>query len=77
MDITISFALGVISLVLYPFVALAIKLGDGGPVFIVQERIGQGNRIMKLYKFRSMMKMIPASGFPITKKTRLLKWVII
>ena len=30
MDITISFALGVISLVLYPFVALAIKLGDGG-----------------------------------------------
>ena len=35
-------------------VALAIKLEDGGPVFFVQPRIGKGNRIFKLYKFRSM-----------------------
>ncbi len=54
MDIVIAGVLGVFSLVLYPFVILAIKLEDGGPAFITQERIGQGNRIIRLWKFRSM-----------------------
>ncbi|MDD5152858.1 MAG: sugar transferase [Candidatus Pacebacteria bacterium] len=56
MDIVIAGVLGIISLVLYPFVILAIKLEDGGPAFITQERIGKGNRLMKLMKFRSMKK---------------------
>lgn len=54
MDVVIAGALGVVSLVVYPFVVLAIKLEDGGPVFLTQERIGEGNRIIKLWKFRSM-----------------------
>lgn len=44
-------------LVLSPFmivVALAIKLEDGGPVFFVQRRVGQNNRIFDMFKFRSM-----------------------
>lgn len=35
-------------------VALAIKLDTGGPIFFYQERLGRGNRLFKLYKFRSM-----------------------
>src|SRR5690606_21125947 len=35
-------------------VSLAIKLDDGGPVFFVQRRIGQGNRFFDLIKFRTM-----------------------
>lgn len=35
-------------------VALAIKLEDGGPFLFVQPRIGHGNRIFKMLKFRSM-----------------------
>lgn len=54
MDIAIASALGTVSLIFYPFVFVAIKLEDGGPVFITQERIGAGNRIIKLWKFRSM-----------------------
>lgn len=54
MDIAIGGILGTISLVVYPFVMIAIKLEDKGPVFITQERIGAGNRIIKLWKFRSM-----------------------
>lgn len=54
MDIVVSLALFVISLIFYPFVWLAIKLDDGGPIFISQERIGQGNRVIHLKKFRSM-----------------------
>ncbi len=56
MDIIIASVLGALSLVAYPFVYIAIKLDDGGPVFIMQDRIGKGNRIMKLIKFRSMTK---------------------
>lgn len=35
-------------------VALLIKLEDGGPIFFVQNRIGEGNRLFAMYKFRSM-----------------------
>ncbi len=54
MDIAVSSLLGAFSLVLFPFVYTAIKLNDGGPVFITQERVGKGNRKMRIYKFRTM-----------------------
>lgn len=54
MDITIALVLIIVSLVFYPFVALAIKLEDNGPVFILQERIGKNNRLIRIRKFRSM-----------------------
>lgn len=54
MDVAIASTLGTFSLVVYPFVILAIKIEDQGPAFITQERIGQGNRVMHLWKFRSM-----------------------
>lgn len=43
-----------ITLVLTPFVALAIKLESKGPVFFEQIRIGKNGRRFKIYKFRSM-----------------------
>lgn len=54
MDIGLSFLLGIVSLVFYPFVILMIKLDDGGHIFISQERVGQNNKIIKIIKFRSM-----------------------
>ncbi len=54
MDFVIALVLAVVSLVIYPFVYIAIKLDDGGPAFIVQERIGKDGKIIKLLKFRSM-----------------------
>lgn len=35
-------------------IALAIKLDDGGPVILVQKRVGLGGRAFDFYKFRSM-----------------------
>src|SRR3989344_4769167 len=54
MDITISLPLILVSLIFYPIVWLAIKLDDGGPLLISQERVGKRGRIIHLSKFRSM-----------------------
>jgi len=43
-----------ITVVLFPFVALAIKIESKGPVIFKQERIGKNGRRFKMYKFRSM-----------------------
>ena len=39
---------------LWPLIALAIKLTDGGPVFYSQQRVGQHGRPFRLFKFRTM-----------------------
>jgi len=54
MDIMIAFVAGAISLAVYPFVYLAIKIEDGGPLFYANERVGQNNKPVKIVKFRSM-----------------------
>ncbi len=42
-----------IMFILYPFIALAIKLDSDGPVFVALDRVSSGKTI-KAYKFRSM-----------------------
>ncbi len=54
MDIVISLPLGIISLIFYPFVWLAVKIEDGGPLFLHQSRVGQNERAVNIVKFRSM-----------------------
>jgi len=39
---------------LWPLIALAVKLNDGGPVFYAQDRVGQNGQIFRLHKFRTM-----------------------
>lgn len=55
MDIVIALPLLIISLPLYIFVWLALKIQDNGSLFIVQNRIGQNGKMIKIIKFRSMM----------------------
>lgn len=43
-----------ITAIVTPFVALAIKIEAPGPVFFSQERVGRNGRRFKIYKFRSM-----------------------
>ncbi len=54
MDIAGALAGIVVTLVLLPFIAVAIKIDSPGSVFFVQQRIGQNGRRFKLYKFRTM-----------------------
>ncbi len=52
----------VLTLPLWPLVALVVKLSDGGPMFYSQERVGRHNRIFKLIKFRTMRPNAEADG---------------
>ena len=44
----------IITAIITPFVALAIKIDSPGPVFFSQTRIGKNGRRFKIWKFRSM-----------------------
>jgi len=41
--------------VIIPFIALCIKVDSKGPVFFTQNRIGQGGRPIRVFKFRTMV----------------------
>lgn len=43
-----------ITAVLLPFIALAIRIDSPGPIFFIQERVGEYGRSFRLWKFRSM-----------------------
>src|SRR5260221_1264647 len=44
-----------LSLPLWVAIAAAVKLEDGGDVFYGQERVGQGGRVFRVLKFRSII----------------------
>jgi exopolysaccharide biosynthesis polyprenyl glycosylphosphotransferase len=55
MDIVLA-SLGLLLMApFFPLIALAIYLDSPGPIFYTQERVGEGGRVFKVYKFRSMV----------------------
>ena len=67
--------MGAITLAAAPFVWLLMRLEDGGPLFITQERFGQYGSPIKVYKFRSMSFNDAASSswVPEDKKNRVTR----
>lgn len=55
MDMLVGWLMAVMLFLPGVIVALAIKLDSAGPVFVRLERVGQGQRKFKLWKFRSMI----------------------
>lgn len=53
-DIVGAVVLLVPALAVYPFIYLAIKIEDGGPIFYRTERVGQYNQPIRMIKFRTM-----------------------
>ena len=55
LDVSLSGVGLLLSSPLWLALAAAIKLEDGGPVFYSQDRAGEGGRVFKAWKFRSMI----------------------
>lgn len=82
MDIVIT-CFGILFLLpIFPIIALAIKLDSPGPVFYRPERLGQGGKTFRLWKFRTMVVNADRIGDPtftskkdqrITKVGRILR----
>lgn len=78
-DIIGAVLIGVITLPLYPFIMLAIKIDDGGRIFIMQERVGRYEKPFRVWKFRSMtgndQGEYGVGGKTKLKVTRVGKWL--
>jgi lipopolysaccharide/colanic/teichoic acid biosynthesis glycosyltransferase len=71
-DILLAGIVLIFAIILYPFVAIAIKIEDGGSILIKQKRIGVNGKIFNIYKFRSMTRSdggqwLPESENKVTK----------
>jgi lipopolysaccharide/colanic/teichoic acid biosynthesis glycosyltransferase len=55
LDVALAGAGLILSSPLWALLALAIKLEDGGAIFFSQERAGEGGRVFRVWKFRSMI----------------------
>lgn len=53
-DTALGLVFAIFTIILFPFVALGIKIFDPGPIFYRQDRVGKNGRIFKLVKFRSL-----------------------
>ena len=74
LDIVLS---GMALIILSPiilFIAILVKIKLGSPVLFIQERPGKGERLFKLYKFRSMTDMRNEAGNLLSDEERLLKF---
>jgi lipopolysaccharide/colanic/teichoic acid biosynthesis glycosyltransferase len=54
MDVVVAFPILVVYALILPFIYLAIKLDDGGPLLSIQRRYGRGGKVLKIYKIRTM-----------------------
>ncbi len=62
LDLTLSFILLPILILLYPLIAILIKLNSPGPVIYCQKRVGQNKKEFTLYKFRTMRQKAEQNG---------------
>jgi len=53
-DLLAALLMALVVLPLFPLIALAIRIDSPGTVFYTQDRVGQGGRIFRIYKFRTM-----------------------
>ena len=77
-DIVVSLVAIIISSPLWLISAIAIKLGDGGPVFFKQKRATRDGRVFHVYKFRTMKvnvenRSAEADDDRITKAGKILR----
>lgn len=67
-DIVLALIAIVISSPFMLIIALCVKLYDGGPVFFRQERLTEGGKVFRVFKFRSMRVEKEPHEYVLTRK---------
>lgn len=67
-DVIVSLIAIVVASPIMLVIALCIKLYDGGPVFFVQDRLTEGGKVFKVFKFRSMRVEDESGEYIMTRK---------
>ncbi len=62
LDLSCGLIIAAILGIVFPFVAIAIKLDSPGPIFYKQERVGQYGSKFTVFKFRSMVQNAERNG---------------
>ena len=62
MDIIGGLAGLIVFFILFPFIAIAVTIDSGLPIFYSRPRLGQGGKLFKIYKFRTMRQDAEADG---------------
>lgn len=69
-DVFLAVPFGVLTLALFPLVALAVKISSRGHVLYSQIRVGRGGRPITIWKFRTMRADAEAHGPQFTASTK-------
>ena len=67
-DVIVSVIALVIASPFMLIIAACIKFYDGGPVLFTQDRLTEGGKVFKVYKFRSMRVQKPNGEYVLTRK---------
>jgi lipopolysaccharide/colanic/teichoic acid biosynthesis glycosyltransferase len=51
---------------LFPLIAAAIRIDDGGPILFAHTRVGRNGRLFRMWKFRTMQVDAECNGGPLT-----------
>ncbi len=65
-DIVFSLMILLMALPLCLVIAVAVKLSSPGPILFVQERVGKGEEVFRMFKFRSMRVADMSDGLQLT-----------
>lgn len=76
LDLLFAILIGVCVFPIMILAAIIVKLESKGPIFFIQERIGEGNKPFKIVKFRSMTTDAEKNGPQWASKNdnRVTKW---
>ncbi|MBP9762295.1 sugar transferase [Patescibacteria group bacterium] len=69
-DILLAIPFGLVTLILMPFLALAVRLSSPGPVFYSQMRVGYQGKLIRIWKLRTMRTDAEAQGPRFTSDTK-------
>jgi lipopolysaccharide/colanic/teichoic acid biosynthesis glycosyltransferase len=67
-DVIISLIGAIVSVLFVPFVILGNAIGNRGPLFYIQERVGKNGKTFNIIKYRTMVKNAETNGAVWAKK---------